>query len=132
MVQEAMELDRPLGAPELGPVEEGPAQVDHRRVQADQLILEPELPPALRQGLAAKQQGLEHGPAERGGRPPRGFTAWVGDLETNELTGTYLSVGQPKPQSIASFTTQDSAAQISVDVPVTRSSVNTPVVMSTV
>jgi hypothetical protein len=60
VVQQAMELDRALGAPELGPVEERRAEIDHRRVQADELALEPELPPALRQRPAAQQQRLEH------------------------------------------------------------------------
>ena len=64
VVEQAMQLDRALGAPELGPVEERRAQVDHRRVQTDQLVLEPELPPALRQGLAAQEQRLEHRPVE--------------------------------------------------------------------
>jgi len=64
MVEQAMELDGALGAPERRPVEERRAQVDHRRVQADQLVLEPELPPALGQGLTPEQQRLEHGAVE--------------------------------------------------------------------
>jgi hypothetical protein len=78
VVQQAMKLDRPLGAPELGPVEERRAQVDHRRVQADELVLEAELPPALRQGLAAQEQRLEHRPVEL----PRTMLVRVGQGRT--------------------------------------------------
>ena len=59
-----MQLDRPLGAPELRPVEQRRAQIDDRGVQAHQLVLEPELPPALAQGLAPGEQLLEHRPVQ--------------------------------------------------------------------
>jgi len=55
-----VQLDGALGAAELGPVEHGGTQVDHRRVQADQLVLEPELAAPGDLGLAAAEQRLEH------------------------------------------------------------------------
>jgi hypothetical protein len=45
VIEQAMELDRALGAPNLGPVEQRRAQIDHSGVQADQPVLEQELPP---------------------------------------------------------------------------------------
>jgi hypothetical protein len=47
----------------------------HGRVQADELVLEPELPPALRQGLAAQQQRLEHRSVEL----PRAMLVRIGE-----------------------------------------------------
>ena len=64
VIQQAMQLDRPLGAPELGPVEERRAQIDHRGIQTDQLVLEPELPAPVALGLAPPEQLLEHGAVE--------------------------------------------------------------------
>ena len=56
MVQDEVELDGPLGPPELRPVEQAGAEIDHRGVQAQELVLEPELALPLRDGLAPAQQ----------------------------------------------------------------------------
>ena len=44
VVQQAMQRDRVLGPPKVRPVEQRRAQVDHRGVQTQQLVLEPKLP----------------------------------------------------------------------------------------
>ncbi len=59
VIQQQVECDRALGAPKLGPVEQRGAQIDHGRIQAHELVLEPELPAAPGQGLAAGQQLVE-------------------------------------------------------------------------
>jgi hypothetical protein len=64
VVQQAMQLHRPLGAAELRPVEQGRAEVDDRRVQAHQLVLEPELPPGRDGTVAAGEQLVEDGPVQ--------------------------------------------------------------------
>jgi hypothetical protein len=64
VVQQAVQLDRPFRTPELRPVEQGRAQVNDRRVQTDEFVLEAKLPPTLGQRLAPEQQRLEHGPVE--------------------------------------------------------------------
>jgi hypothetical protein len=64
VVQQTVQFDGAFGPAELGPVEEGRAQVDDGGVQAHQLVLEPERPPALGQGLTARQERLEHGAIE--------------------------------------------------------------------
>ena len=57
-----MQLDRALGLPEFGPVKNLGAQIDHRCIQAHQLVLKPEfLFLALRQRLAFVEQTMEHG-----------------------------------------------------------------------
>src|ERR1700739_537741 len=51
----------PFGAPEMRPIVKLQAQIDHRSVQADQLVLEAEFPlPLCCQLLAAPQQLSEH------------------------------------------------------------------------
>ena len=61
VIEQAVQFDGALGAAELGPVEHGGAQVDDRRIQADELVFKPELAAAGDLGLAAAEQGLEHG-----------------------------------------------------------------------
>lgn len=57
MVQKQMELHRPLGLAELGPVKKAGAKLDHRGIQTEKLVPEPKLPlaevqlPALAQKL---------------------------------------------------------------------------------
>ena len=48
VIQQQMQLDRAFGAAESRPIENAGAQIDHRRVQADQLVFEAELAPARR------------------------------------------------------------------------------------
>jgi hypothetical protein len=100
VVEQAVELDRALGAPELGPVEEGRAQIDHRRVEADQLVLEAELPPALGQGLAPQEQRLEHRPVEL----PRAMLVGVGQ-------GRAAGGGDPEVLELA-FAAPEAAADL--------------------
>ena len=56
VVQEQVELHRPLGPAGGRPVEQALAEINHRGVQAEELVLEPELPPDPGHGLAAAQQ----------------------------------------------------------------------------
>jgi hypothetical protein len=63
-----------IGAAELDPIQERRAEVDHRRVQTDELVLEAELPPALRQGLTTEEQCLE----DRSVKLPRAMLVGVG------------------------------------------------------
>src|SRR5206468_999158 len=84
MVQEQVELNGTLGPSELSPVEKRKRQVDHARIQAHELVLEPELlarsaPDHGR--LALRQQLLEHRLVERP-RPVR-----VGVSERRPLRG---------------------------------------------
>ena len=61
VIQQQVQLDRPFGTAESRPIENAGAQIDHRRVHADQLVFEAELasarrllhrqPPALGQKL---------------------------------------------------------------------------------
>src|SRR5207247_1292715 len=78
MVQEQVELNGTLGPSELRPVEKRKRQVDHARIQAHELVLEPELlarsaPDHGR--LALCQQLLEHRLVER----PRPVRVGVGE-----------------------------------------------------
>ena len=58
MVQQQMQFYRTLGMAPVGPVKHGDAQLDHRAVDADQFVFEPEL--LLRaDGLALFQQVQE-------------------------------------------------------------------------
>ncbi len=47
MVQQQMDLNGAFGSSEPGPIEQGQAQVNHRGIEAYQLVLEPEFLPAL-------------------------------------------------------------------------------------
>jgi len=60
VVQEEVELHRPFGSAEGGPVEDTGAEIDHRGIQREQRVLEAELPAALGQRLAAREQVEEH------------------------------------------------------------------------
>ncbi len=64
VIQQQVELHGALGPPELGPIEQRGAQIDHRRVEAHELVLEAKLPAASGQPLTASQQFLKHGPVE--------------------------------------------------------------------
>ena len=92
VAQQAMQLDRPLGAPEVRPVEQRRTQIDDRGIQTHQLVLEPKLPPPLRQGLAACQQFLEHRAIELPGAMRVGVgqrrAARRGDAQVLELAFT--------------------------------------------
>ncbi len=96
MVQEQVELHRALGPAEHRPVKERGTQVDHRGIQAGQFVLEPELPPALGDCLAAGEQLAEDllveglGPmliCVRQGGPARGRDPQVAELP---LAGGHL------------------------------------------
>ena len=60
MVEHQVQLYRPLGAPKLRPVEDANAEVDHRRVQAHQLVLEAELVFGRDAAADPLQQLVEH------------------------------------------------------------------------
>jgi len=67
VVQQQMKFHRSLRQAELGPIKHGGAEIDHRGIQAQQRILETELPLlsgfwlAGHQHLALGQQLLKHG-----------------------------------------------------------------------
>lgn len=60
VVEQKVELYGALRPPELRPVEQRRAQIDHRGVQADELVFEPELPSPLAQRRTALQELVEH------------------------------------------------------------------------
>ena len=60
VVEHQMQLDRAFGAPELRPVIHGEAQIDHGRIDADQLVLETELLLPHRLGGDSLEQPVEH------------------------------------------------------------------------
>src|SRR5215470_15328365 len=67
MVEEKVELHRPLGPSKLRPIEQARAQIDDRGVQAHELVLESELPAVLCSDAAAAieklvKDGLEERP----------------------------------------------------------------------
>jgi len=96
MVQEQVELHRPLGAAERGPLEERGAEVDHRGIQADELVLEPELAAPRRDRLAAGGQLAENllvqGPGPMRIRVGQGGPPGSRDPQVAELP---LAGGQP-------------------------------------
>lgn len=55
-----MQLDRALGATELRPVVRRQAQINHRRIQTDQLVLEAEFLLADRLGCDSLEQAVGH------------------------------------------------------------------------
>src|SRR2546427_8536922 len=78
MVQEQVELNGTLGPSELRPVEKRKRQVNHARIQAHELVLDPELlarSPPDHGRLALRQQLLEHRLVER----PRSVRVGVGE-----------------------------------------------------
>src|SRR5574342_533910 len=95
MVEEEMELHRPLRPAEGGPVEERGAEIDHRGVQAHQLVLEPELPAPFGGLLAAPEELEEDLLVERPGpvlvRVGQGGPLGGGDPQVAELA---LAAGQ--------------------------------------
>ena len=119
MIQQAMELDRPLRPSELRPVRR--AQVDHRRVQAHQLVLEPERPPTPRQGLTASEERLEHGPIEL----PRAMGVGIGqrragrrrDAQVFELA---LTAAQPAADLSQGMGTAELAEEHGDELPPAR------------
>ena len=60
MVEEEVELDRPLGLTERCPIEQRSAEVDDRGIQTKELVLEAEFPLARRNGPALVEKLIEH------------------------------------------------------------------------
>lgn len=59
MIEQQVQLRRALGPPKLRAIEHRRAQLQHRRVERQQLVLETE-PVRRRVGLAARQHRIEH------------------------------------------------------------------------
>ena len=96
MIEQQMQLDGPLGAPVLRPVEDSGAQLDQGGVEREQLVLESK-PMTSSHFAAASEQLIEHAPVKL----PRPVLVGVGQggargrLRQSQMPQLALAGGQP-------------------------------------